>query len=320
MTRSPRISVLLPARNAGRWLRHALGDLLAQRSVPLEIVAVDDHSTDRTGAILDDFAARDPRVRRVSTAGTGLGAALTAALAASRAPWVGIMEADDRCHPERFAVLIQALTEHPSWDGAVSRTTLLGEPGNGMRRYIAWQNSLGAPDELARERFIEIPALIQTGLYRRELIDRVGGFREPERWPLDIEFWMRAFASGARIGRVPRALYRWRQHPEQSTRTGASHTHAALQRCKAHHFVRGPAHERAVDLVSVGRTLDTWRVLLREEGASEVRALSWKPHRDLPPERRPGAVRLFVFGVEEVRRRARALTADWDEALDWFAA
>ena len=51
---SPQVSVLLPARDAGRWLRHTLGDLLRQRNVTLEVLAVDDHSTDRTGAIVEN--------------------------------------------------------------------------------------------------------------------------------------------------------------------------------------------------------------------------------------------------------------------------
>ena len=317
---SPQVSVLLPARDAGRWLRHTLGDLLRQRNVTLEVLAVDDHSTDRTGAIVEELAAADPRVRNVKPIGRGIAAALTAALGEARAPWIGVMEADDRCHPDRFAWLTHALSEHPDWGGAVSRTTLLGADSNGMERYIDWQNALLAPHDLAREHFVEIPALLQTGLYRRELIERAGGFREPDHWPTDIDFWMRVFASGARIGRVPRALYRWRQHPRQDTRTGERHGLEAIQRCKAHYFARGPGLGRAIELISVGRTLATWEALLNAEGAMEVRAIPWKPSAGAVPARADGAVRVFAFGMREVRERIRARVPDWDDALDWFAA
>jgi len=259
-------------------------------------------------------------VRVVATEGAGIGAALTAALAASRAPLVAIMEADDRCAPDRLSRLAAALVAHPEWDGAVSRAALLGRRTDGMRRYLAWQNRLVAPDELARERFVEIPALLQTGLYRRALVERAGGFSEPERWPLDIGFWMRAFAVGARVGRVPRVLYRWRQHPAQDTRVSDRHRLESLARCKAHYFVRGPARERAIELVSVGETLARFRELLRDEGALEVRAHEWKPGRGPAPARPAGAVRLFAFGMASVRERIRAAIDGWDDRLDWFAA
>jgi GT2 family glycosyltransferase len=58
-----RLSVVLPARNEERDLASAIGSLLAQEIEGLEVIVVDDHSTDRTGAIAEEFAARDPRVR-----------------------------------------------------------------------------------------------------------------------------------------------------------------------------------------------------------------------------------------------------------------
>lgn len=64
---APRVSVLLPCRNAQRTLDQALDSLAAQTFEDFEIVAVDDGSTDRTGDLLDERAARDPRLRVVHT-------------------------------------------------------------------------------------------------------------------------------------------------------------------------------------------------------------------------------------------------------------
>ncbi len=320
MTSRPAVSVLVPARNAARWLRYALRDVLDQRSVELEVLVVDDHSTDHTERWIERFAAGDTRLSSVPASGRGIAAALRAALAHARAPLVGIMEADDRCHPRRFELLVEGLRTNPDWDGVVSGTTLFGAPSPGMRRYVDWQNALITPAELAQARFVEIPALLQTGLFRRAWIDGIGGFAEPERWPLDIDFWMRAFAAAARIGRVPRPLYRWRQHAAQDTRTSERHRLVTLQRCKAHYFVRGPGVGCAIDVVSVGRTLGVWTTLLAEEGASDLRAIEWKPGRFPPPRRRNGAVRLFVYGMSAVRDRVPALVPDFSAALDWFAA
>src|SRR5262245_4139210 len=128
------VSVLLPARNAGRYLRSAVSDLLAQRGVELEVVAVDDGSSDGTGEALERMARADPRLRVVRGGASGPARALDLALAAARHQWIGQMEADDRCASDRFARLAAALGKNPEWDGVVSRAGLLGFRSDGMRR------------------------------------------------------------------------------------------------------------------------------------------------------------------------------------------
>ncbi len=319
--RDPAISVLLPARDAGRHLDAAVGDVLGQRGVALELVAVDDGSRDGTGERLEAAARRDRRLRVTRTGGVGPARALDLALAAARAPLIGQMEADDRCPPDRFARLLRALRDHPDWQGVTSRATIFGVRGEGMRRYVVWQNGLVAPEAMERARFVEIPALHQTGLYRREALVALGGFlggSERGGWPLDIDFWMRWFERRLVAGKVARVLYRWRQHARQSTRSSPLHRMDVLRRCKAHYFARGPARGRPVDLLSVGATLAAWEVELAAAGSADVRALSWRPGSPLPPTR-AGAVRLFVYGTVAARERAVAAIGDLDPARDWFA-
>lgn len=62
---SPRVSICVPARDEERVIGRLLASLCAQDAADIEILVVDDHSTDRTGAIVDEYAARDPRVRKV---------------------------------------------------------------------------------------------------------------------------------------------------------------------------------------------------------------------------------------------------------------
>jgi glycosyltransferase involved in cell wall biosynthesis len=326
VTSEPRLSILLPARDAGRWLGAAVGDLLRQRDVALEVVAVDDGSRDGTGERLEAIARRDARLRVIRREGIGPARALDLALAESRAPLVGQMEADDRCPPDRFARLLAALREQPSWDGVVSRAATFGFPGkragDGMRRFVEWQNGLVEPDAMARARFVEIPALHQSGLYRRETLAGLGfvGLCSERGWPLDIDFWMRWFEQGRVVGKVERVLYRWRQHARQSTRTSPAHRLGTLRRCKATYFVRGPGRDRAIDLVSVGATLREWSAELRAAGAADVRATEWRPGREPPPPSRRDAARLFVYGTAPARARVLERVGGFDPERDWFAA
>jgi glycosyltransferase involved in cell wall biosynthesis len=317
----PEISVLLPVRDAGRHLRGAVFDVLAQRGVTLELIAVDDGSSDGSRRRLEEWAREDRRLRMIATSGVGAARALELARDAASAALVGQMEADDRCPPDRFARLRDALLARPDWHGIVSRASVFGFESPGMRRYVEWQNALLDPVAMERARFIEIPALHQTGLYRNEALQRAGGFvgaSESGGWPLDIDFWMRWFERGLIAGKLARVLYRWRQHAAQSTRTSPRHRPAALRRCKAAYFARGPGRDRPVDLLSTGATLEGWRAALRDAGLHDVRALGWKPGTPLPPTRSE-ALRLFAYGTEPARARVRRQVADFDAARDWFA-
>jgi glycosyltransferase involved in cell wall biosynthesis len=310
------MSVLLPVRDAGRFLRRALDDVLAQRDVRLEMLAVDDGSTDASGTHLRRRATRDARVRVLEGGGRGPSAALQLALHEARAPLVTHMEADDRCPPDRLRRLRDALARHPDWDAVVSRVGLIGARSPGMRRYVAWQNGLCVPEAMSRARFIEIPALHQAGLYRRKRLEAVGGYRSDPRWPVDIDFWMRWFADGARVGKLARVLYRWRQHPRQSTRTSPLHRLETLRACKAWYFARGPGSGKAIDVYSVGRTLAGWCDALRAAGAVDVHPIEWRALGPLP-RARAHALRLFAYGTIGVRRRIAAVLGESEQ--DWFA-
>lgn len=315
----PAISVLLPVRDAGRYLATAVGDALAQTDVVLELIAVDDGSRDGSRQRLEAMAKSDSRLKVVANAGVGPARALDLALKTARHDWIAQMEADDRCPPDRLARLAAALAQQPAWGGVVSRAAPFGFRSDGMRRYLDWQNGLTTPEAMANSRFVEIPALHQSGLYRRAALIAAGGFIGDPRWPLDIDFWMRWHERGLVVGKVARVLYRWRQHALQSTRTSPLHRLEALRWCKAHYFARGPGRDRPLDLLSVGATLERFAAALQAEGQSGLVAHEWRPGRPLPP-RREGARRLFAFGTEVARARVLAMTGAFDPACDWFAA
>ncbi len=285
MTRRPAISVLLPVRDGGPYLASAVHDLLAQRDVELEVVAVDDGSRDGSGEWLEARARTDSRLLVERSGGGGAAQALDRALARASHPWVAQMEADDRCPPQRLARLAAALTAAPNWAGVVSDAAVFGYQSAGMRRYVDWQNGLTTPHAMAAARFLEIPALHQSGLYRAAALRALGGYAGDPRWPLDIEFWMRWHERGLLAGRLCERLYAWRQHPRQSTRTSPLHRPEALRRCKAHYFARGPGAAGGVDLLGVGATLAAWEASLAEAGLGDLVAHDWRPGDPLPPRR-----------------------------------
>jgi hypothetical protein len=289
----PRIDVLLPVRCARRTLPFALADMLAQERVDVRVVAVVDERSaggdDGSAAWLTEQARSEPRLIAMPGPGRGPGAALDRGLTTVTTPpaaLIALMEADDRCPPDRLRRLYDPLQLHPHLMGVVSRAGQIGRRTPGMRRYLDWQNGLITGTEMAAERFVEIPALFQTGLYRRQALWATGGFEPRGDWPIDIAFWFRWFAIELPVAKVPRVLYRWRQHAGQSTRTDAQHEAAALRACKVDALVqllgRNSLQPRPVRLVSVGETLAAWQRDLEAANIELVDAVSWKPGRPAP--------------------------------------
>jgi glycosyltransferase involved in cell wall biosynthesis len=108
---TPKVSVVLPVRNGGDRLREAVESILEQTLTSLEIVVVDDHSSDESVAVVRRFS--DPRVLITRNRGKGLADALNTGIALARAPFIARMDADDIADKRRLEVQVSFLDKHP---------------------------------------------------------------------------------------------------------------------------------------------------------------------------------------------------------------
>src|SRR5258708_4736161 len=99
---TPAISVIMPVHNGAEWLAEAVASVRAQEFGDFEFLIVDDGSDDRTAAMLFGFAAADHRIRLLRQAPQGIVAALNAAIAVARAPYLARLDAGDRPGPDRL--------------------------------------------------------------------------------------------------------------------------------------------------------------------------------------------------------------------------
>lgn len=257
----PSVSVLLPVRDAGPWLGASLRSLWRQSLRDFEVVAVDDGSTDGSGERLDREAEHEPRLRVVHTPARGLPAALNTALEHARAPLLARHDADDLSHRERLSSQVAWLREHRDVAVVGSRVRLFpaGGYGAGMRRWAAWHNALLTHESMRREALIDSPLAHGTALMRRDALEACGGWHE-RGWAEDLDLWLRLFEAGVRFGKVPRALYGWRQHARSSTRTDERYARERFIRLKVESLGRGLLGGGArATLVGVGASLAAWR-------------------------------------------------------------
>jgi hypothetical protein len=247
----PAISVLLPYRNSAATLDEAVASILAQRGVDLELIAIDDGSTDAGPALVAAHAAHDRRVVPIATGGVGIARALGAGLAVARAPLIARMDGDDVCAADRLARQRALLDGDPSL-GLVATEV---EPfpsdavGEGLRHYVAWQNGLHSAAEHAREIFVEAPVCHPSVLLRRDALAAVGPWRD-FAGPEDYDLWLRLAAAGWGLAKVPAVLFGWRHRPGRATFDDPRYAIARFVETKAPHLAR--------TVLATGRPLAIW--------------------------------------------------------------
>lgn len=309
-------------RDAEATLDEALDCLEAQRGVSLQVVAVDDGSTDGSLDILRRRARTWPELQVMAAPAEGVPAALERGRAVATAPWIGRMDADDLCPPHRFeALLARAIETRSPVDVLGSRLEGFGHVSQAMAAYLRWQNGLVHHDEIVRNRFVESPLAHATAVIRATTLDDVGGWDPAATWSEDVDLWCRLAAAGARFGKLDEVLYRWRLHDRQATRVDPRCASGAMRACKIHYLSQGPLRHRRVSVWSVGQTLRTWCEELEEAGC-DVRGEIVKPRTVamVPiPIPAPGEVILAVYGAAATRERVLQLYRGPPADL-WFAA
>ena len=145
----PRVSFILPVRDAAPTLPAALESLLAQTFADHEVLVHDDGSTDESPRIVERLARRDRRVRLAGAGRVGVARALDRLVRASSSPLLARMDADDRSEPRRLAEQVALLAARPDVDvvGCRVRPFADGPVPAGMRRYTEWLNTLVEPED-----------------------------------------------------------------------------------------------------------------------------------------------------------------------------
>ena len=208
--------MLMPVYNGARYLAEAVESILAQTFADFEFVIVDDGSTDRSAAMLDEYARRDPRIRIIRRPNTGIVGALNDAIAESSAPLIARMDADDVSLPQRVEKQVAYMGEHPECVALGSR--VIGIDPYGCVLFES-EHKL-AHEEIDKELLNGVGWAIvhPVAMLRRHAVERVGRYRKQWQWVEDLDLFLRLAEIG-KLANLPDQLLRYRQHTESINRT-----------------------------------------------------------------------------------------------------
>lgn len=189
---SPDVSVVMGVYNGAEHLEQTLESVLSQEGCELEFIVVDDGSTDGTGRILDEWAARDGRLRVIHQENTGLTRALIRGCAEARGEFIARQDADDISLMGRLKEQSNYLRTHPDVVVVASAVRFIA-PGSEWLYDLVPQEDIKIVLDI---RQIKAPSLVGT-LFRRDAYLRVGGFRKEFTVAQDVDLWLRLIEVGA---------------------------------------------------------------------------------------------------------------------------
>ena len=232
---SPRVSVVMPVRDAERFLKDAVESVLAQTFGDLELLAVDDGSRDASAAILARYAAADARVRVLSSPARGVAGALNAGIAAARASYVARMDADDVSEPDRLARQLAVLDADPGIVLVGAAATLVDDRGRVVGSVVP-----PAEHEAIAQRLLTHNVVVHgTVVVRRAAWSAVGGYDLSAHLVEDYDLWCRLLAHG-RLANVAAPLYRLRVHGGSVSARAVSDQLEAAYGVRRRHFGTPP--------------------------------------------------------------------------------
>lgn len=235
----PLVSILTPFKNVSDYVEECLNSIINQTYTNWELLIIDDHSSDNSFEIVENFAKSDSRIKLHKNDGDGIIKALRKAFTESSGDYITRMDSDDIMTQNKLEVMVNQLKEFGKQHVAIGLVKYFSETGisDGYAKYEAWLNRLtkeGANySEIYKECVIASPCWM---LHRDDLLT-CDAFN-PNRYPEDYDLTFRLYKHGYKCIPSNQLLHYWRDY---STRTSRTHEHYAQNYfldIKLHYFLK----------------------------------------------------------------------------------
>lgn len=226
MAPPPTVSIIMPVYNGGQYLRNAIESVLAQTYSALQLILVNDCSTDNSAEIIEGYLP-DPRITFLTNAtNLGVAASRNFALTFATGAFIAFHDQDDLWLPNKLSLQMAALQKHPELGLLHTRYARIDAEGALLPEYRSLdEDAFGNPyaeiviGDVFEEIFISNDIQPLTSLISKQVLDEVGWFNPDLPGVDDYELWLR-IARRYPIGRLQTITGFWRMHAAQQSKQG----------------------------------------------------------------------------------------------------
>ncbi|MET7442561.1 glycosyltransferase, partial [Streptomyces sp. NPDC005568] len=268
----PRFSVIVPVYKVQGFLRECLDSVLEQSYPDLEVIAVDDRSPDGCGAILDEYADRDPRVRVLHLPeNVGLGRARNAGMPHATGDFLFFLDSDDTLTPGALRAMADRLDETADPDVLVfdyARTYWWGGTRRNVLARVLAEGGDGTFTAAEHPEILELLMVVWNKVYRRDFVEK-HGFRFPPGYYEDTPWTFPVLLSAERIATLDRICLAYRQRRQGNILSTTSRKHFDIHEQYERVFAHLDAHPE----------LAHWRPYLHRKMGEHCLDVLGKPDR-----------------------------------------
>jgi glycosyltransferase involved in cell wall biosynthesis len=208
---NPKITVLMPAYNTGKYIHEAISSVLEQTFTDFELLIINDGSIDDTLAVINTFT--DSRIRVINQNNKGVANALNNGLNNARAPYIARFDADDVCYTNRLQVQYDFITAHPDYSiigSACDYTDVNGE-------YVFTYQPVAYSNAEIQQLDYKICPFIHSGVfYKKDVILKAGGYNE-RAYTFEDHFLWASILKNEKACNLQQPLIKVRWNPESIT-------------------------------------------------------------------------------------------------------
>ncbi|WP_396638063.1 glycosyltransferase [Maribacter sp. R77961] len=237
--KTPLVSIVIPFKNTGSFLEACLNSIIAQTFINWEVLAVNDASSDRSLAIVQNYASKDRRIKVFHNNGQGIIEALRTAYTFSEGKFITRMDSDDLMMPERLKIMVTDLENKGKGHVAVGQVKYFSKKGisNGYQRYEKWLNALTLKGTNYSELYKECVIPSPCWMVHKSDLELCGAF-EPNEYPEDYDLAFRFYEHGLKIIPSEHVLLKWRDYDHRTSRTSAHYAHNYFLDIKLRYFIK----------------------------------------------------------------------------------
>lgn len=231
----PMVSVIVPLYNAAPFIGETLESIVSSSYRPMEVVVVDDGSTDTSAEVAQDFARQHPEVRVLRQKNAGVSAARNHAIREAKGEYILPVDADDRISADYIAHAVSAMRDGVRVVGC--RAQFFGA------KQGEWRLPVYSPELLARKNMIHV-----SSLFRKADWERVGGFCEQDIYREDWDFWLSMMELGGTYIRLDEVGLYYRVQADSRRHTAKTQKQAIVDAVNRRHpaymekYLGGPLH------------------------------------------------------------------------------